>query len=632
MDETLLQPQEGREQPLYQRRQVKRVTIRFAGDSGDGIQAAGTQFSLETALAGNDLATFPDFPSEIRAPSGSTYGVSSYQVQLSSEPIHTPGDQLDVLVAFNPAALKTNARDVKKGGLIITDCGGFTERALIKAGYAGNPMEDGSLSDYQSFCLDISKMVREVVASLPDVDASSRKDALRAKNMWALGLILWFFGRDRSATLEWIARKFADKPDIAVINRAALDAGFAFGATAELPQGLEPVQVPPATHEAGTYRTITGTEAVVFGLAAGALDHGLSAVYCSYPITPASNMLHGLAKLGEAAGIRTFQAEDEIAAICAAIGASYAGEIGITGTSGPGMALKTEALGLAMAAELPLVIINVQRGGPSTGLPTKAEQSDLFQAVMGRNADTPVVVLAVPSPAKGFDVAQEAIRLAIQYMTPVIVLSDGYLANASEAWRLPELPEAPRHGVSNRMAPADYAPFRRDPATLARSWVVPGTPGGIHRLGGLERKDVSGEVSYDPDNHERMTELRCRKIMSVADSIPEQKITLGEATGDVAVVGWGSTYGPITDAVTQLREDGVRVSHIHLTHIWPLPRNLGELLKGFRKIIVPEMNMGQLVTLLRAQYLLPAQAVHKVTGQPFKVAEIEAAVRRALEG
>lgn len=613
------------------RRTLKEVTVRIAGDSGDGIQTAGAQFTLETALAGNDLATFPDFPSEIRAPAGTIYGVSSYQVHLSSEPIHTPGDQLDVLVAFNPAALKTNVRDVKKGGLIITDCGGFTERAIAKAGYNSNPLEDGSLSGYQRFCLDISKMVREVIAELPDAGASSHKDVLRAKNMWVLGLILWFFGRDRRATLDWIARKFADKPDIAAINRAALEAGYAFGATAELPQGLEPVQVPPAAHEPGTYRTITGTEALVFGLAAGALDHGLTAVYCSYPITPATNILHGLAKLGEAAGIRTFQAEDEIAAVCAAIGASYAGQIGITGTSGPGMALKTEALGLAVAAELPLVVIDVQRGGPSTGLPTKSEQSDLFQAVMGRNADTPLVVLAIPSPAAGFEVAQEAIRLAITYMTPVIVLSDGYLANASETWRLPDLPERPRHPVCSRVAPADFAPFRRDETTLARPWVAPGTPGGIHRLGGLERKDVTGEVSYDPDNHQRMTELRCRKIMGIAHALPEQEVTQGEAHGDVAVVGWGSTYGPIFDAVRRLRGEAKKVSHIHLTHLWPLPPGLGTLLKNFRKVIVPEMNMGQLVTLLRAQFLVPAEAIHKVSGQPFKITEIEAAVRRALE-
>jgi 2-oxoglutarate/2-oxoacid ferredoxin oxidoreductase subunit alpha len=610
-------------------RSADHVVIRFAGDSGDGIQAAGTQFSLETALAGNSLATFPDFPAEIRAPVGTLAGVSSFQVQFSSELVRTPGDQLDVLVAFNPAALKANLIEVKKGGYVITDAGGFNARALKKAGYEVSPFEDGTLEGYQHFDIDISKLVTELVNALPDVSTSSRKTALRARNLWALGAVLWMFDRDRQATRDWIGKKFAKNPETVAINQAALDAGYKFGATVLLPQGLEPISVAPARQETGTYRSITGTDAIALGLVAGALDHGLSPVYCSYPITPASNMLHALTRLGAKAGVRTFQAEDEIAAICAALGASYAGQLGITGTSGPGMALKTEALGLAAAAELPLVIINTQRGGPSTGLPTKAEQSDLYQAVLGRNGDTMLPVLSASSPSSAYEMAQEAIRIAVKYMTPVILLSDGYVANASEPWKIPELPVAPRYPVEHTL-PDNFAPFRRDPQTLSRPWVVPGVAGGVHRLGGLERKDVTGEVSYDPANHQRMTDLRRSKILGIATDIPEQQIASGESSGGLAVVGWGLTYGPISDALTGLRAKGVYASHIHLSHMWPFPRNLGKLLKGFRHVLVAEQNTGQLVTLLRAEYLIDARSLNKVTGQPFKVAEIEDAVCRAL--
>jgi 2-oxoglutarate ferredoxin oxidoreductase subunit alpha len=615
------------------RRAVDHAVIRFAGDSGDGIQVTGTQFGLETALAGNDLATFPDYPSEIRAPAGSLFGVSTYQIQFGAHAVHTAGDRLDCLVALNPAALKTNLADLKPGGTLVVDTGAFKGKSLEKAGYTESPLTDGSLAAWRVIEVDISQMTRETVAALPDVDVSSKKDALRARNMWALGLVLWLYGRERQATLDWIERKFAKSPDTRAINAAAVEAGFAYGATVELPHGLDPVAIAPADLAPGRYRQISGAEAVVFGLLAGAAAQDLEPVYCSYPITPATTMLHTLAKLGEAAGIRTFQAEDEIAAACAAIGASYAGRLGITGTSGPGMALKTEALGLAVAAELPLVVVNVQRGGPSTGLPTKVEQSDLFQAVLGRNGDTPLAVLAPRTPGDAFEVGCEAVRIATTFMTPVVILSDGYIANAAEPWRIPDLmgiPAAPLPVWTPTEGRA-VAPFARDPDTLARPWISPGQPGGIHRLGGIERRDGSGAVSYDPANHQRMTDLRKAKIARIADFVPQQDITLGAPAGDVCVVGWGSSYGPITDAVAALIAEGHKVAHIHVRWLSPLPRGLGDLLRGFRKVLVPEMNTGQLVMLLRAAYLIDAEPVEKVAGKPFKVAEITNAVRDALE-
>lgn len=613
------------------RRLSDHVVIRFAGDSGDGIQVTGTQFGLETALAGNDLATFPDFPSEIRAPAGSLFGVSTYQIQFGTSAIHTAGDKLDCLIALNPAALKTNLADLQPGGTLIVDAGAFKGKNLEKAGYAENPLENGSLSAWRVLSPDISTLTKETVAALADVDVSSKKDALRARNMWALGLVLWLYGRDKAATLGWIDGKFAKVPSVRIVNRAAVEAGYHFGETVELPNGLEPVAVAPAALAPGRYRQISGAEGIVLGLVAGSLARSLTPVYCSYPITPASTMLHALAKLGEASGLRSFQAEDEIAAACAAIGASYAGALGITGTSGPGMALKTEALGLAVAAELPLVVVNVQRGGPSTGLPTKVEQSDLFQAVHGRNGDTPLAVLAVRSPADAYRVALEAVDVAVRFMTPVVILSDGYVANAAEPWRIPSLDELPRAAVDPKSTPENFEPFRRDPDTLARPWVAPGAKGGLHRLGGLERKDGSGEVSTDPANHQRMTALRKAKIARIADFVPAQEITQGEATGDVLVVGWGSTYGPITDAVAQLRAEGRAVSHAHLTWLSPLPRGLKELMAGFRRVLVPEMNTGQLVQILRAETLVDAQPIEKVAGKPFKVAEIVAAVTDVLE-
>ncbi len=606
------------------------VVIRFAGDSGDGIQSAGTQFGLEAALGGNDLATFPDFPSEIRAPAGSPGGVSSFQIHFSSREIHTPGDRLDCLVALNPAALTIHLKDLLPGGMLIVDTGAFRSAALKKAGYETDPLQDGSLEAYHVLAIDISTMTRETVASLEDVDVSSKKDALKARNMWVLGLVYWVFGRDRHSTLDWIDKKFAKKPTVRTVNRAAIEAGYAFGATAQLPTDLDLVTVPPAKAEPGLYRTVTGGEAIAYALVAGAHAHGVDPVYCSYPITPASSMLHALAKLGETVGVKTFQAEDEIAAVCAAIGASFAGTLGITGTSGPGMALKGEALGLAVGAELPLVIVNVQRGGPSTGLPTKVEQADLYQAAYGRHGDSPMPVVAISSPADAFDVTLEAIRLAVTFMTPVVVLSDGYIANASEPWRIPKLADLPRSEVK-RTIDGHLEPFYRDPETLARPWVKPGMKGGIHRLGGLERKNITGEVSYDADNHQTMTDLRTAKIAGIADHIPEQTVTLGASEGDVAVVSWGSTFGAVTDAVEKMITEGKSVSHIHMTHLVPFPRNLGALLGRFKRIIVPELNTGQLVTMIRAEYLIPAEPLSKVAGQPFHISEIEEAVDKALQ-
>lgn len=614
------------------RRVVDRAVVRFAGDSGDGVQITGSRLGVDAALGGSDLATFPDFPSEIRAPKGSLGGVSSLQVQFASLDVHTPGDLADCLVAFNPAALKTNLDKLRPDGLLIVDTSTFTERDVAKAGFEEDPLAEQALDGFHVIAEALTARTVAAVAATPGLEGASKKEVERAKNFYALGLVLWLHDRPVDVTLNWIEAKFATLPEIAAINRAALEAGYAFGREAAEAAGFEPVAVGRATFAKGRYRTVTGNDAIAYGLAAGALSLGLEPVYCSYPITPASTILHSLTALGPDIGLRTFQAEDEIAAICAAIGASYAGSIGITGTSGPGMALKTEALGLAFAAELPLVIVNVQRGGPSTGLPTKAEQSDLFQAVMGRNADAPVPVLAVREPAEGFEVAREAVRLAVRHMTPVIVLSDGYLANASEPWRLPDITDLADEAVDTHHAPEDFAPFRRDPATLARPWVAPGAEGGIHRLGGLEREDVTGDVSYDPANHQRMTALRLEKFLRVADDVPLQEVDQGAAYGAIAVVGWGSTYGAISEAVRELRGRGYLVSHVHIRHLAPFPSNLGALLRDFGRILVPEMNSGQLAGLLRKDLLVPAEPLTKVAGQPFLVGEIVDAVEETLSG
>jgi 2-oxoglutarate ferredoxin oxidoreductase subunit alpha len=622
MNETTPQPAAARP-----RKELASAVVRFAGDSGDGMQMTGGRFTLATALAGNALATFPDFPAEIRAPTGTTFGVSAFQINFGARVIKTSGDELDVLVAMNPAALKVNLADVRSGGLLIVDRGAFGERNLRKAGYESDPLEDGSLSPYRMLAVDMTQGVLDAVADL----GVSKKEGLRCKNMWALGLAYWMFERERQSTVDWLEAKFKAQPGIAAATVAALNAGHAFGETAELSGEIAAFHVPPARIAPGLYRNITGTEATAWGLFSGARLAGLELVFCSYPITPASQLLHVLAGLhGE--GVVTFQAEDEIAAACAAIGASYAGAIGVTSSSGPGIALKTEALGLAVAAELPLVVVNTQRAGPSTGMPTKTEQSDLFQAVHGRNADTPLVVLAARSPADAFEGAMAAVRLAIKYMTPVILLSDAYVANASEPWLIPEVDARPRFPARFASDPEGFQPYARDPATLARPWAVPGTPGLEHRIGGLEKSDGGGEVSYDPGNHQRMTDLRAAKIDGIAKDIPEQEVELGSAEGGrLAVVGWGSTYGPINRAVGNLRDAGLDVSHVHLRYLWPMPRNLGDLLARFEQVLVPEMNHGQLVSLLRSQYLLPAEGLSEVTGRPFKIAEIEAAVRERLE-
>ncbi|MFW5924787.1 MAG: 2-oxoacid:acceptor oxidoreductase subunit alpha [Myxococcota bacterium] len=608
------------------RESLDAVVIRFAGDSGDGMQLTGDQFTLATALAGNDLATFPDYPAEIRAPAGTTYGVSGFQIHFASSDIMTPGDQPDVLVAMNPAALKVNLADLKRGGLVILNTGAFTKQNVAKAGYVGNPLEDGTLDPYRKLELDIQSLT---LAAVKDFGLSA-KEAQRTKNMWTLGLVLWLFGRDKQTTIDWLKTKFAKHPEVADANIAALNAGFNFGETAEMPSGIGVYQVPKAELSPGLYRNISGNQALAWGLVAAAKLSGLEVVYGSYPITPASSLLHSLAPLKHF-GVTTFQAEDEIAAVCAAIGASYGGAIGVTATSGPGLALKSEAVGLAVMTELPLVVLNIQRGGPSTGLPTKTEQSDLLQAMYGRNGDAPVCVLAPATPGDCFEMAVEAVRIATQHMTPVILLSDGYLANGAEPWRIPDVEAMKPFPPKMRTEGGEgFHPYLRDPETLVRSWAVPGTPGLEHRIGGLEKGYDSGNISYDPDNHHKMTEVRAEKIRRIADDLPEADVDLGDRTGDLVVVGWGSTYGATNQAVRQVRAEGRSVSHIHLRHLNPLPRKLGELLAGFDKVLVPEINNGQLVKVLRAEFLAPAVGHNRITGKPFRVAELADRIRVEL--
>ncbi len=604
------------------------VVIRFAGDSGDGMQVTGSQFTVETALAGNDLATFPDFPAEIRAPAGTTFGVSAFQIHFGRTEVLTPGDEVDVLVSMNPAALAVNLKDLRAGGLVIADTGAFTERNLTKAGFRANPLEDDTLSPYRALKLDITKLTLDAVKPFD----LGQKDALRCRNMWTLGLLLWMYGRDKQATVEGLAKKFAKRPEIANANIAAVNAGHAYGETVELGETFPAYTVPRAEVPAGTYRTVSGTEAIAWGLIAGLKASGLRRmVFCGYPITPASAILHTLAGL-KPYGVVTHQSEDEIAAVCSAIGAAYAGSLGVTATSGPGMALKTEAIGLAVAAELPLVIINAQRAGPSTGLPTKTEQSDLFQAVYGRNGDTPLVVLAATTPSDGFEMAIEAVRIALTYMTPVILLTDGFLVNAAEPWLLPDTADLPRFPVTQRTEPEGFHPFLRDPKTLARNWAVPGTPGLEHRIGGIERSFSTGHISYDPENHDKMTKTRAAKVNGVANDIPPQALSSGPAQGKLAVIGWGSTYGAIEAGLRQAREEGYDAAHIQLRYLNPFPRNLGAMLKRYERILVPEMNNGQLVTILRSTFLVDAEGLDKVTGKPFKSAEVAAAVRTRMGG
>ncbi|MBC8337632.1 MAG: 2-oxoacid:acceptor oxidoreductase subunit alpha [Alphaproteobacteria bacterium] len=610
----------------HQRQELGSAVVRFAGDSGDGIQFTGSQFTQSTAMSGNDLATFPDFPAEIRAPAGTTFGVSAFQINFGAETIRTSGDECDMVVIMNPAALKAELPELKPGGLIIVDTGTFSERNLHKAHYDDNPLENDSLAPYRVIKLDMTAMTLEAVKDF----GLGKKGALRCKNMWALGFVYWMYDRSRQPTIDWLNEKFAKLPDVAAANIAALNAGHAFGETAEMPHDLHGFSIGHADIAPGEYRTVTGAEALTWGLVAGAKLVGLKMTFCSYPITPATSILHYLSNLMEY-DIVTFQAEDEIAAICSAIGASYAGSLGVTSSSGPGIALKGEAMGLAISAELPLIILNSQRAGPSTGLPTKTEQSDLYQAVFGRNGDSPLAVLAARSPSDCFNVAIEAIRIAVTYMTPVILLTDGYIGNAAEPWLIPDMDTYERTPVSFRTDPEGFKPYLRDERTLARPWALPGTPGLEHRIGGLEKDSETGHISYDPENHQKMTNLRMAKINGIAESLPLQTTEEGADKGRMAVVGWGSTYGSINRAVSALRDEGMDVSHIHLRHIWPLPKNLGDLLAGFEQILVPEMNTGQLKTLLRDQYLVDAQGLNKVSGQPFKIAEIESAIRDRLE-
>lgn len=607
------------------RQVVDSVVIRFAGDSGDGMQLTGNQFTQSTALMGNDLSTFPDFPAEIRAPVGTTYGVSAFQINFASHDIKTPGDAPDVLVAMNPAALKVHLRDLSPGGTIIINTGAFTDRNIQKAGYTSNPLEDGTVDSYRLVQIDISKLT---LAAVEDTGVN-QKEGLRAKNLWTLGLMCWMYDRDRQPTIDWLNQRFGKMPEIAAANIAALNAGHAYGETAELSSEISTYIVPKAKVDPGIYRAVTGVETTTWGLLAGAQKAGLNIFLGSYPITPASPLLHALSNLRQY-GVVTFQAEDEISAICSAIGASFAGSLGLTSSSGPGIALKSEALGLAVVAELPLVIVNFQRAGPSTGLPTKTEQSDLNQAVFGRNADTPLPVISASTPSDCFECAIEVVRIATKYMTPVIFLNEGYLANAAEPWKLPDADAVPDFPVEFHSKTEGFHPYLRDETTNARPWAKPGTEGLMHRIGGIEKDYNSGNISYDPENHHKMTKVRAQKILGIADDIPLQAVASGKEKGKLVVVGWGSTFGAIEQAVKKCHDDDLDVSHIHIRHIWPLPRNLGDLLKGFDKVLVPEMNNGQLVNLLRAEYLVPAEPLNQISGQPFKVVDLEREIRARL--
>jgi 2-oxoglutarate ferredoxin oxidoreductase subunit alpha len=602
------------------------VVIRFAGDSGDGMQITGNQFTHTAAVIGNDLATFPDYPSEIRAPAGTRPGVSGFQVRFSSSDIHTPGDQPDVLVAMNPAALVVNLKDLRPGGILVVNTGQFTDADLKKAALERNPLLDGSLKGYRVLEIDINKRVAEALAGT----GLSAKEVQRCKNFYTLGLMYWLYSRPLDTTLKWLEEKFAKRPELAEANKLAMQAGYNAGDIHEFFHGRYEV-LPCKSLPKGTYRNVMGNDATAMGLVAGAQLAGLQIFLGSYPITPASGILEALASYKEH-GVLTFQAEDEIAAVCSALGASYAGCLGVTTTSGPGMALKTEALGLAVGTELPLVIVNVQRGGPSTGLPTKTEQADLLQALFGRNGEAPIPVLAASSPADAFECAVEACRIAVQYMTPVILLSDGYIANGAEPWRIPELAELTPFPAKflESVPEGGFLPFARD-ERLARPWARPGTPGLEHRVGGIERANLTGHISYDPENHELMCKLRAQKVQGIRDSLRTPEI-YGDERGDVLVLGWGSTFGAIRSAVEELRKQGRAVSALHLRHIWPLPLGLDEIFANFRAVLVPEMNLGQLVRVLRSEYTHHNFISYpKVQGQPFRTFELTRKILALLE-
>ena len=611
-------------QPTLPVQELDRVTIRFAGDSGDGMQLTGGQFTRTTAVYGNDVSTLPDFPAEIRAPAGSLPGVSGFQISFASSDIHTPGDEPDVLVAMNPAALKANIADLPRGGALIVNEDAFTAPNLKKVGYESNPLTDGSLAPYTVFSIPISALNARALAGL---DMTTKQVDL-TKNFFALGLMFWLYERSMEPTLRWIEEKFSARPVIAEANRRALKAGYAFGETTEMFHHR--YEVRPATLPPGTYRNITGNEATALGFVAASRLAGRDIFYASYPITPASDILHQLSTYKHF-GVRTFQAEDEIAAVGSAIGASYGGALGMTGTSGPGMALKSEALNLAVMVELPLVVIDVQRAGPSTGMPTKTEQADLLQAMFGRNSDSPIPIVAPATPAECFDYAIEAWRIAMRYMTPVVFLSDAFLANGAEPWAVPDVADLPTVGVPNHTDPATFQPYARDPETLARPWAVPGTPLLEHRIGGLEKQDITGNVSYDPENHHRMQMLRSAKVAGIVNDIPDLQVN-GPADGDLLILGWGSTYGPIRSAVERLQADGKSVAHAHLRHLNPMPRNTGEVLSRYRRVLVPEVNLGQLLLLIRAKYLVPAEGLNLVRGKPFRISEIEDRANEMLTG
>ncbi len=613
------------------REEITDVVIRLAGDSGDGMQLTGSQFTAVSALAGNDLATLPDFPAEIRAPAGTLPGVSAFQVRISSEDISTPGDMADVLVAMNPAALRSELDKVRSDGMLIVNSDGFGERDLEKAGYESNPLEDDSLADYQVVEVPMTSLTVTAVTEL----GVKGRDAERSKNFFALGLLCWMYSRNPDDLRDWIENRFASDETIRDANLTAFEVGWSFGETTELipvTRSVAPMERPP-----GTYRNITGNTGVAWGIIASAQLSGLPTYLGSYPITPASDILHELAKHPEAA-IRTFQAEDEIAAVASAVGAAFGGDLAWTTTSGPGMALKAETIGLAISLELPLVIVDIQRGGPSTGLPTKTEQSDLTQAIFGRHGESPLPVIAASRPADTFECAIQAAEMAIKYRTPVILLSDGYIANSSEPWCIPDVDSLPDLSTTFATSPnhtnddgtEEFWPYLRDPETLARPWAKPGTPGLEHRVGGIEKADGSGDISYDPDNHQQMTDLRAAKVAGVARDYPPTVITGDAEDAEVLVIGWGSTWGAIAAATERVRRDGGRVAHVHLRHVNPLPRDLGEIITSYPNVLVPEMNNGQLAMILRSEYLVDARSISKVAGLPFTAGEIEIELRKCL--
>ena len=601
---------------------LDRVVIRFVGDSGDGMQLTGSEFAKAAAEAGNDISTFPDFPAEIRAPAGSLFGVSGFQLHFSSSEIHTPGDAPDVLVAMNPAGLKTNLKDLVDGGTLIVNSGAFVEVNLKKAGYTSNPLEDGSLQKYKVHAIDIHQLVMSAL----DGSELSNKEKGRSKNFFSLGLVFWMYGRETEAEVRRIHQQFAKKPGYGEANVKVFKAGYHYGETAEVFQTV--YKVPPHAFAPGMYRNITGNEAIALGLVVGAELAGKKLFYSGYPITPASTILHTLAKYKNF-GTITFQAEDEIAAIGAALGAAYGGSIAVTASSGPGIALKGEAIGLGVMTELPLVIINVQRGGPSTGLPTKTEQSDLFQAIYGRNGESPIPVIAAKSPGDTFYCAVEAVKIATRYMVPVMLLSDGYIANGSEPWPLPNLAALPRFDVIHRTDPSGYFVYERDPRNLSRAWVIPGTPGLEHRIGGIEKDALTGNISYAPENHEKQTHVRADKIARIAQDCGELDLAGAEA-GDVLVIGWGGTFGALRQAQVGLVAQGKKVSHAHLRWLSPLEPGLAKVIKNFKHVLVAELNMGQLRMILRAEFLVDCIGLNKVQGMPFKVREVTEAIEKLL--